>query len=426
MKTEQTASPQEILKLATVHYKVIIVIVLVCTAVAYMETRELYPSYSSKATLYVDPQDLSPVDSSSSADLRDTDVLSTQVDLITMSGPLEHAIEISPELQKYYEVDLDDKKSVSKAVSNIKGKISAKLRGDTLLIDITTKAGDRDLTYWISKYTSIGFTNYVRTLSRSRSTGGVGQLEGTKTLVQEDLKKAQDALAAFRREYEVNRLDEEKLKLENKNDQDKLELGVIEKERKTITYDRDRINSYSFIDTNSGEIERSTEELTIIDNKLEELYLIPSVSTDEEFRKNNAKFKASKSDLKTLQIDLKPLHPKMRIARRNVETLRDLVIETIAAIPTRLNAKINRLDEQIKELEIAIENQKLKLDGWNEIFSKYTELKADEDIANAGLEMIQERVSELELSTEAEGTNIYIAEEASEPSTIQPNKKQKS
>jgi uncharacterized protein involved in exopolysaccharide biosynthesis len=416
MKSEQSNSPQEILKLAAIHYKVIVVIVLVCTVVAYMQTREMRPSYESAATLVVDTQNFVESETTDSTDVRDLDILTTLVGRIETTPVLQHVIEISPDLQNYYDVDLNDAKSINKAVEGVRSVIGAKLRGDSLFIDLIAKSGNRDLTYWAAKYTSMGFTNYLKLNSRSRAMEGVEQLKKGKNLAQTDLKLAQANLIEFNTTNNVTNLEERKTQLDSKNNSDRNELSRLTVEVTKLTGDLKKLESLGFQQSNLS------ESIELTDSELEILFLNPSVAANEDFISINRQFKAAKSDVRNLEVDLLDGHPNMKEAIRNVKNVRRVLIETIAEIPKNIYAKIDHNQSRVEELTELVDNQTTQIFVWEKLYMEQNTLLSDVEIANTLIESVKEEIQTVEFSTEAEGTQIDLVEIASEPSTIKPNK----
>jgi len=147
--------------LAMVHYKVIIVIIALCLGYAYYDTRDAKPSFTSEATVEVS-QKMGLVEDLNETDMRDTDILYTQVEKATSTTVMETVISISPWLQEYYEVDMEDIESVREAATKLSRIPKVKLRTDTLLIDISVTTGDKELSYQICEAVAEGIKQYSK------------------------------------------------------------------------------------------------------------------------------------------------------------------------------------------------------------------------------------------------------------------------
>ena len=421
MQTGNTNSPQDILRSAKSHYAVVLLIIAACTITAYMQTRKMTAHYRSTALLVVDTQQFVESDADASNDVRDLDILTTLVGRISTTPVLSHVIELSPELQEHYKVDLNDPRSINSASKKLGANITAKLRGDSLFIDLTANSGNRDLAYWSAKYVSIGYTNFLRVNSRSKAMGGLIQLERGRELSQKDLEDAQQALISFQTKNKITNLKERKEQLETKNNSDRLVLDNLKLELSRTRNDLEDLESLGYVNAASGKA--NPDNLT--NEQLEVVSLIPSVAKNEDFKSINSLYKTAKTTVRNLEVDLKDRHPLMIDAVRNVDNTRRVLLETISDVPKSLYAQIKYQQQFIEELNQSIENQTSKLFEWEQLYMQQTALEQDLEIGTKLIDNIKDQIQSIEFTSESEGTTIELAEKATEPSTIEPNKTQR-
>jgi succinoglycan biosynthesis transport protein ExoP len=413
-------SPQDILKLAIVHYKAILLIVVVCTVVGYMRTRGMRPYYTSQATILVDQKEVLDVDAVTQADMRDVDILATQVDLIRTMPVLEHVILIAPELQDRFQVNTNDVLSIRDAASLLRSAIDAELRGDTLFIDITASSDTPDLAYQIAKHTSEGFVSYSRNQYTSSALSSIDTLQTAKTTAQDALRKAQQAMLQFQRKSNIANLEERKNLLQKQFSEVSAEVDSLENQVNTHEKHLDQIKKLG-IDPNAG---LSEENIEIISEYLRELTLIPSINEDSNFQKRFDRYEAAQNKVLDLAIDLKKRHPIMESAQKEASSVRRVLVQYVAEIPRNLEARLTiskGVMEVKKERMDQLDEELIHLD---ELTAQYTLLKQDLDIAKGLVEQVQGTIQGIELTSTTEGNHIRVQDEASPPSTIHPNKKQ--
>ena len=421
MQTGNTISPQEILRSAKSHYTIVLLIIVACTLTAYMQSRKMTAHYRSTALLVVDTQQFVESDADASNDVRDLDILTTLVGRITTTPVLSHVIEISPELQAHYKVDLNDPRSINSASKKLGANITAKLRGDSLFIDLTATSGNRDLAYWAAKYVSTGYTNFLRINSRSKAMGGLVQLERGRELSQKDLEDAQKALIGFQAENNITNLKERKEQLETKNNGDRVVLDNLNLELRRIQNDLKDLESVGY----GKETSERDNPVNLTNEQLEVVSLIPSVAKNEDFKNIHSLYKAARTTVRNLEVDLKSKHPLMVDAVRNVNNTRRVLLETISDVPRSLYAQIKYQQQLIEELTQSVENQTSKLFEWEQLYMQQAALEQDLEIATKLIDNIKDQIQSIEFTAESEGTTIDLAEKATEPSTIEPNKTQR-
>ncbi len=378
------------------------------------------PSYSSKAVLYVDPDELIDISDTGSADMRDLDILASQVDLITTMPVLDEVIRVSPELQEYYEVDLNDPDSIRSAASSIKSSIKARLRGDTLFIDITTDSKKSNLAYWIAKYTAKGFTSWTKKRYRSKTNEGVETLKLQQEQTQKELRVAQQTKLKFQKENDITNLEERLTLLDGQINANSTTLTQLNADQKLASLDIQTLESLGIL-PGKDHLEANKQS---IGNNLESLILIESISQDVEFTKRYQDFKNASNKVKDLSTTLKDRHPDMLKARSEVENYRRVLVDTIAEFPDKLLAKADATKRRIDQLNSTMKDQQKEYLRLEELNGEYTILTQKEIIATAMVERIQSNIQDLEVTTDSRGNNIQIADEATKPNKINPNKNQ--
>ncbi|MDB4664822.1 hypothetical protein OAE97_00580, partial [Verrucomicrobia bacterium] len=223
-----------------------------------MRTRGMRPYYTSQATILVDQKEVLDVDAVTQADMRDVDILATQVDLITTMPVMEHVIRIASELQDHYMVNTNDVLSIREAATSLRSAIDAELRGDTLFIDISASASTADVAYQIAKYTSEGFVSYSRNQYTSDALSSIDTLQTAKTTAQDALRKAQQAMLQFQRKSNIANLEERKNLLEKQFSEVSTEVDLLANQIDAHDKHLDQIKKLG-IDPGAGHSEENIE-----------------------------------------------------------------------------------------------------------------------------------------------------------------------
>ena len=407
------------LKLAKVHYKVIIVIIALCLGYAYYDTRDAKPSFTSEATVEVS-QKMGLVEDLNETDMRDTDILYTQVEKATSTTVMETVISISPWLQEYYEVDMEDVESVREAATKLSRIPKVKLRTDTLLIDISVTTGDKELSYQICEAVAEGIKQYNKDEKtrdiRSRIAGLEQQFESTKA----DLEAATQAFNHFINDglsptsMESRTADLEQLIRDEEKEKTRHDNLVS-----TLKRDYDRIVKLGF-----RENVDLRENLTVISNNYEQFIQIPSIYENRDFVTRLAALEQKEKIVKDLSAELLPAHPRMNEALTAVNNYKENVILAIADIPRFIKRDIAITELKSEDLTASIGKSSDELKTLRSKSLKHDDLRSEMETQAAYLERIRDNKSGAELEADNKPSDITVLEHARRGSPDYPNTQQ--
>ena len=418
MKQEQSIKPQELLKLAMVHYKVIIVILGLCVGYAYHDTRDAEPYYTSEATVEVS-QKMALLEDSGEADMRDEDILYTQVEKITSTAVMETVVASSPWLQDYYKVDMEDIESVRKAAREISSATRATLRTDTLLIDISVKTDEKDLTYQICDAVSEGFKQYnideKTAETRSKIKGLVATFDKTKAELVEATEKfnsftAGTSLTSL--EIQLTDLDQ---RIRDARKEERRNTDLI----RTLENDRKRITELGY--QKNADLQAN---MTVISNKYEQFIQIPSIYENKDFITRLAELEDKEKIVKDLSAELLAAHPRMDEALTDVKNYKENVILAIIDIPKLIDRNIAITNAKLKTLEESIKADSEELKTLRSKTVEHNELKNEMENLETYLALIRDNKNGLELEVDNKPSDITILEYARKSKPVYPNTNQ--
>lgn len=401
------------------HYKVIIAIVGLCMGYAYYDTRDASPDYTSKATVEVDQKIVLGLQGVSEADMRDTDILYTQVVKATSSVVMEKAITTNKWLQDYYNVNTNDIVSVRKAAGIIAKYTRAELQPDTLLIDILVKTKEEELTYHICDAVSNGFSQYNKDENTQDTRATIEGLQKTFKKTKSELEKATKEFQEYSLNISLAGMETQLEDLETDIRKAQKEQDALKRDISNLERDLERIVNLGYKE--DGDLQAN---LTIISNKFEEFIQIPSIYDDKNFIERLEDLEEKESIVKDLSAELRSAHPKMVAALTDVKNYKENVITTIAEIPRFIKRRIALTSDKIEDLKLTIEDYSNERTELRSQSFAYNELKSTMDGKQALLDIIRERKDELEVNVENKPSNITVLEHAKKASPNYPNTNQ--
>lgn len=401
-----------------VHYKVIIVILGLCVGYAYYDTRDAKPYYTSEATVEVS-QKMALLEDSGEADMRDEDILYTQVEKITSTAVMETVIASSPWLQDYYKVDMEDIESVRKAAREISSATSATLRTDTLLIDISVNTDEKDLTYQICDAVSRGYKQYNKDEKTLETRSKIKGLEATFDKTKGELVEATEKFNSFTEGTSLTSLEIQLTDLDQRiRDARKEERGNTDLIR-TLENDRNRITELGY--QKNADLQAN---MTVISNKYEQFIQIPSIYENKDFTTRLAELEDKEKIVKDLSAELLAAHPRMDEALTDVKNYKENVILSIIDIPKLIDRNIAITKAKLETLGESIKEDSEELKALRSKTVEHNELKNEMENLDTYLALIRDNKNGLELEVDNKPSDITILEYARNAKPVYPSTNQ--
>ena len=420
MKENQSIKPQELLKLATIHWKVIVATVAVCTGIAFNKTRSFEPSYESQSAVEISNQLIIDMNNVSDVDARDTDILYTYVQKAESTAVLKAAIAESEWLQDYFNVeDPSDDKALTEAVKQM-SPAKAKLRGDSLIIDLIASGRNKDLVYNTAKYVALGFVKSDKNEKTKDNRDALITLE-TKNMPEAEREALTTArtLFEFEQEFNVSNFETRSADSGTSLYENKKEIRSFERAIGKLDNDLKKMEDLGYV------IYRDIDaNLAAISKNFDAFRLIQSVYSDENYIADYDKLESLERVAKQRSVALLDDHPDMKNAIKEVTLQKEAVIETIAEIPNTILLEKSKQQDLLADLEFDYGELLKEQNLIAEKTSEYTRLKAERERAEKLRDYVNERIDELSFAVNSVPSSIKLFEDATQPDPINKNKTQ--
>lgn len=310
MKENPSIKPQELLKLATAQWKVLLLLVAVCTGFAYNKTRSFSPIYESKSAVQISNQLIIDLNNVTDVDARDTDILYTYEQKARSTAVMKAAIQESEYLQDFFNVeDPSDEEALTKAAREMRPP-SARLRGETLIIDLTASGSDEELVYNTAKYVALGFVKSDKNEKTKENREALKTLEETqKPEKAKAVEAAAKALFEFEKEFSISNFETRHLDLSRAVDKIKIDAKDLERVISKLDNDLQEMKDLGYALYGDREA-----NLLIISNHFNAFRKIPSVYSNENFKTDIEKLQSLERTAKERSVALKEEHPDMKDA----------------------------------------------------------------------------------------------------------------
>jgi succinoglycan biosynthesis transport protein ExoP len=402
---EQGINPKEIGLLCIEKYPIILVAVALSMLISWKKAGEEIPNYQARAVIQVDYQQtslLSEIEQVDTQDFGDYDVLNTIVATIANTDLMRQVITDHDLLNnKAYAGENAGSASLEELARKLKGKVTAHLREDTRLIDLTLVDNNREkaqeLVNWIASGYIKQHTNRRLDINRIANRALANEAEGMKLR----LRNAEVALIDFRRTS-------------------KLYVSLKERQNFVIT----RIGSLNKdLNVIKGNMSKLQNDLLLIkgfgtDATPAMLRQVPSIIESTAVKSKYAAYILEKANTDKLSRKYKSLHPQLKTANRNLLDAETAFNTVITEAPLILDGQYRRLKVQrdgLQEQVTEAEKQSLTL---SESAVEYNVLEREvEGVKNLYMAVLN-RIKEIDLTAGLQDEVITVIESASDARDI--------
>lgn len=408
------------LKLATAQWKVLLLLVAVCTGFAYNKTRSFSPIYESKSAVQISNQLIIDLNNVTDVDARDTDILYTYEQKARSTAVMKAAIQESEYLQDFFNVENpSDEEALTKAAREMRPP-SARLRGETLIIDLTASGSDEELVYNTAKYVALGFVKSDKNEKTKENREALKTLEETqKPEKAKAVEAAAKALFEFEKEFSISNFETRHLDLSRAVDKIKIDAKDLERVISKLDNDLQEMKDLGYALYGDREA-----NLLIISNHFNAFRKIPSVYSNENFKTDIEKLQSLERTAKERSVALKEEHPDMKDAIKEVVLQQEGVIETIADIPATILLEKSIKNNLLAELKDDLKDLTNEQETLSENSSKYSTLKANLERAEKLYDQVVSRIDELNIVVSSVPSSIKEYEDATDPQEVNNNTNQ--
>lgn len=376
----------------------ILLIAVGMAAMAGYFARKLPVKYEARAVLQVDQQEkrLINMDEVSQQDLRPSDVLNTIVQNINNSAVMLRVAKVN---QLASNPDFLPKSTnvvtQTSAAAALGGMVTAKLRPETRLIDITVTHADPKLAQQLANSVAEEFIrqNIDRRFGTTKA--------ANELLVQEAAKL--------------------KLKLENSEKQ----IQAYKEANSTISMeDRENITIERLKELNKRNTEAKSErlkweadlrEIKKLSGNPDAILMMPSVLADPAVAELRRKIVEQEAQVATLSLRYKPKYPKMIQAQRQLDDLKNSIKSLALRVENSVQSSYDGAVAREKNLEVALNEAQSEALVLGKKGIPYNSLLRDAESDRAVYDSVLKRLKETDLSKGLESASIALVEPASLP-----------
>jgi hypothetical protein len=330
---------------------------------------------------------------------------------------MKAAIQESEYLQDFFNVENpSDEEALTKAAREMRPP-SARLRGETLIIDLTASGSDEELVYNTAKYVALGFVKSDKNEKTKENREALKTLEETqKPEKAKAVEAAAKALFEFEKEFSISNFETRHLDLSRAVDKIKIDAKDLERVISKLDNDLQEMKDLGYALYGDREA-----NLLIISNHFNAFRKIPSVYSNENFKTDIEKLQSLERTAKERSVALKEEHPDMKDAIKEVVLQQEGVIETIADIPATILLEKSIKNNLLAELKDDLKDLTNEQETLSENSSKYSTLKANLERAEKLYDQVVSRIDELNIVVSSVPSSIKEYEDATDPQEVNNN-----
>lgn len=295
----------------------------------------------------------------------------------------------------------------------LRGRIRAKHQLDTHFINIRCEGTNPEEVARIANAVARAYLNYTQQRRLEISNDAFLFLQEQKLKTEKALSESEERMQEFREESHISSL--------NAEDRDHPIIRRLSQLNEQLT---DRQMERIDVESQNRAIQQALKERgrgITLDN--EGLFAIPAVRADTTIEEMRRTLVSAESEIASLQDIYGPEHPRLQTALSRAEVLKSKLRDSLKNIADSLSVRLAMLTGEEQELRKEYDEQNsLALDLARDALT-FERLSHEVDRQRKLYQVLIERMSEVELTSEYTRTNVDIVEEAGVPRVpVRPDK----
>ena len=377
---------------------ILLLVALAAGLVVWMEADKTPVKYQAKAVLQVDQEEQNPIgfDEVSRQDLRAVEVLNTIVQNIKNSGVMLRVVRNNhlADNPLFLPAQTNPPTEIQLARA-LNGMVTAKLRPETRLIDITVTHHSPELAQKLANAVANEFINSLQEQRFGTVRSANEYLYAEAAKLKSKLENSERRIQSYK---EVNQ-------------------SVSIEDRKTILGEKLKELSarWTAVKAERLQIEADLKQVRNLGSKPESLLALPRVLEDPAISDIRRKVIEQEAVVATLSQRYKPQFPRMEQAQRQLDDLRASMNVLVLSVPKSIQVTYEGLVAREKSLETAFNEAQQESIELDKKAIDYDVLQREVQSDRALFDSVVKRLKEVDLSQGFKNAAVSVAEPADLP-----------